>query len=56
MESKCQKCFYYQLCVQPDYVIEEGQKTTNHYCGIHEKGIPLNIWKENEECDDFIEK
>lgn len=40
MENKCQKCFYYKLCVQHDYVIEEEKEITNNYCGIYENGIP----------------
>lgn len=56
MESKCQKCFYYKLCVQHDYVIEEEKEITNNYCGIHEKGIPSKIWNEKEECEEFIEE
>ena len=30
MESKCQKCFYYKLCVQHDYVVEDEKETTNN--------------------------
>ena len=40
MENKCQKCFYYKLCTQHDYIIENEEENTNNYCGIYEKGIP----------------
>jgi hypothetical protein len=56
MESKCQRCFYYDLCVQHDYIVEDEKEITNNYCGIHEKGIPSKIWNEKEECEEFIEK
>lgn len=26
MENKCQKCFYYRLCVQHDYIVEDEKK------------------------------
>lgn len=55
MENKCEKCFYYKLCVQHDYVIEEETEITNNYCGIHEEGIPSKIWNSEETCEDFIE-
>ena len=54
MESKCQKCFYYTLCVQHDYVIEDEKEITNNYCVIYEKGIPSKFWNEKEKCEDFI--
>ena len=54
MKSKCQNCFYYKLCTQVDYIIEEENEITNNYCGIYEKGIPLKYWKQKEQCNDFI--
>ena len=53
MESKCQKCFYYRLCVQHDYVVEDEQEITNNYCGIYENGIPSKYWNEKEECEEY---
>ena len=55
MESKCQKCFYYKLCTQYDYIVEEENEITNNYCGIYETGIPLKYWREQQECSNFIE-
>ena len=55
MESKCQGCFYYKLCVQHDYIVEDEKEITNNYCGIREKGIPSKIWNEKEECEEFVE-
>lgn len=55
MESNCQKCFYYNLCTQVDYVVVEESEITNNYCGIYEKGIPLKYWNNKESCTDFIE-
>lgn len=54
MESKCQKCFYYRLCDQHDYIVEDKKEFTNNYCGIYEDGIPLKYWDEKEKCKDFI--
>lgn len=56
MESKCQRCFYYKLCVQYDYVVEDEKKITNNYCGIYENGIPLRYWNQKENCQEFIEE
>ena len=56
MESKCQKCFYYGLCDQVDYVVVEQGEITTNYCGIYENGIPSKYWNEKEKCEDFIEK
>lgn len=56
MESKCQKCFYYNLCVQHDYVVVDEKEITNNYCGIYEECIPSKFWKEKEQCKDFINK
>ena len=52
MENKCEKCFYYKLCVQHDYIIDDESKT-NNYCGIFENGIPLEIWNNKQKCKDF---
>ena len=56
MESKCQKCFYYDLCVQHDYIIQDEGEITNNYCGIYEQGIPSKIWNNKENCEEFIIK
>ena len=53
LESKCQKCFYYRLCVQHDYVVEDEQEITNNYCGIYENGIPSKYWNGKEECEEY---
>lgn len=54
MDSKCEKCFYYSLYTQPDYIETEEDKITIYKCGIYENGIPLKNWK--EQCKEFIEK
>lgn len=52
--SKCENCFYFNLCVQNDYVIEDEKEITNNKCGIYEDGIPTKIWTEKEECKEYI--
>ncbi|MBQ4123615.1 hypothetical protein IJD44_07860 [bacterium] len=56
MKNKCQKCFYYDLCVQHDYIIKDEGEITNNYCGIYEQGIPSKIWNNKENCEEFIRK
>ena len=55
MENKCERCFYYNICVQNDYIVENESKITSNYCGIYEQGIPSKIWNEKEKCKEFIE-
>lgn len=55
MESKCEKCFYFSLCTQHDYIIVDESKITNNHCGIYEKGIPTELWNERKKCEDFVE-
>lgn len=54
--KKCEKCFYYKLCTQHDYIDEEKEKSqiTNNVCGIYKEGIPKKIWNQKEKCSDFI--
>lgn len=56
--KQCEKCFYYKLCTQHDYIDEEKEKensqVTNNVCDIYEEGIPKKIWNEKEQCTDFI--
>lgn len=55
--KQCEKCFYYKLCTQHDYIDEEKEKSniTDNLCGIYEEGIPKELWEEKEKCEDFIE-
>ena len=46
--NQCEKCFYYKLCTQHDYI-------TSNICGIYEKGIPKEIWEDKKECEEFKE-
>ena len=46
--NQCEKCFYYKLCTQHDYI-------TDNLCGIYEKGIPKEIWEDKKECEEFKE-
>ena len=56
--KQCEKCFYYKLCTQHDYIDEEKEKEesqiTNNICGIYEDGIPKEIWDNKKKCSDFI--
>ncbi len=54
--KQCEKCFYYKLCTQHDYIDEEKENSqiANNICGIYEDGIPKKIWNGKEKCDDFI--
>ena len=55
--KQCEKCFYYSLCTQHDYIEKEKEQSqiTNNICGIYEEGIPKEIWNEKVKCSDFIE-
>lgn len=51
--NKCQNCVFYKLCIQPDYIMMDGQ--TKHICSEYEEGIPQEIWEEKQECEEFFE-
>lgn len=53
MERKCEKCFYFDLCTQYDYIFVDERNITNNYCGIYENGIPTELWNENKKCENF---
>ena len=52
MESKCETCFYYKLCIQRDYVVIGEEDIA--FCSIYEKGIPKEIWNGEKKCKDYI--
>ena len=51
MGSKCEKCFYYKLCIQRDYVVIEEEDIV--FCSIYENGIPKEIWNGKKNCEDY---
>ena len=50
---KCQKCIYYKLAIQHDYIIDNQ---SNAYCLKYDnKCIPIDVYIGKEKCIDYKE-
>lgn len=50
---KCEKCIYYKLAIQQDYIIDNE---SNAYCLKYDNQcIPMSVYTGKEKCNDYKE-